>query len=451
MPVPSTQIIQALSVFAVAFTTPTYHKALTLLFGTILAPGRRTVASALRMVGLAEDPHFTNYHRVLNRNPWSLLLLSRLLLGLLIQTFVTPESPLRLAIDDTLERREGKQIRFKGRFHDAVRSTAAKVVTSLGLRWICLALVVTVPWSQRPWALPFMVILTLAPRTSEKVHKAHHTLVDWAVGMIRTVRRWYPDKEILLVGDGGYAAVVLIQACQKLNKPVGFISRLRLDAALYAFPETPDPHQRGPKPKKGQRLPNLAQRLEDPRLIWEKVTLPWYGGGEKAVEYASETCLWYHRGEEPVPIRWVLVRSQDNSFKTCAFFCSDPELTPLAILKEYVLRWNIEVTFEEIRAYLGFETQRQWSDLAIQRETPCLFGTFSLTVVLAKVLYPEKLPVRQAEWYEKEEASFSDVLAVVRRHLWERINYSDSGPSSDMVLIPRSELASLLEVASYSV
>lgn len=135
MPVPSTQIIQTLSVFAVAFTTPTYHKALTLLFGTILAPGRRTVASALRRVGLAEDPYFTNYHRVMNRNQWSLLLLSRLLLGLLIQTFVTPESPLRLAIDDTLERRGGKWIRFKGRFHDAVRSTAAKVVTSLGLRW----------------------------------------------------------------------------------------------------------------------------------------------------------------------------------------------------------------------------------------------------------------------------------------------------------------------------
>jgi len=164
MPTPSAEIISVLSVFAVAFTVPAFAKSLTLLYGTILAPGRRTVAAALRMVGLADDKHFTNYHRVLNRDHWSPMVLSKILLVLIIQVFLTADLSLALVVDDTLERRQGKEIRYKSRFHDAVLSTAYKVVTSMGLRWICMAILVPVPWSSRLWALPFMVILTLVTR-----------------------------------------------------------------------------------------------------------------------------------------------------------------------------------------------------------------------------------------------------------------------------------------------
>ena len=451
MPTPSTEIIQVLSVFAVAFTAPTFAKVLTLLYGTILAPGRRTVAAALRMVGLADDKHFTNYHRVLNRDHWSPMLLSKLLLELIIRVFLATGLPLAVVVDDTLERRRGKKIRYKSRFYDAVLSTATKVVTSMGLRWICLAILVPVPWSKRLWALPFMVVLTLAPRTSEKLHKPHRTLVDWAVFMIERVRRWQPESEIILVGDGGYAAMVLVQRCQRLKKPVCFISRLRLDAALYDFPSPRPKGKRGPQPKKGKRLPNLAQCLADPTTPWEKATIPWYGGYQKEIEFISGVSLWHHRGEDPAPLRWVLVRATDNSIKPAAFFCSDPHIAPLFILQWFVARWNIEVTFEDLRAQLGFETQRQWSDRAIERSTPCLFGVFSLVVVMAKTLYPQGLPIRQAEWYEKDEAAFSDVLAAVRRHLWERANNSFSSNDDEMILIPRSALFSLLEVACYTV
>lgn len=161
--------------------------------------------------------------------------------------------------------------------------------------------------------------------------------------------------------------------------------------------------------------------------------------------------MWYHRGVDPVPVRWVLVRAPDNSIKPAAFFCSNPKTAPLYILKWFVSRWNIEVTFEELRAHLGFETQRQWSDRAIERTTPCLFGVFSLVVIMAKLLYPQGLPIRQAKWYEKDEAAFSDVLAAVRRHLWEGANNSYSSKSNEMILIPRAALFSLLDVACYSV
>jgi hypothetical protein len=451
MPTPSTEIISVLSVFAAAFTAPTFAKSLTLLYGTILAPGRRTVTAALRMVGLADDKHFTNYHRVLNRDHWSPMVLSKLLLASIIQVFLAAGLPLALLVDDTLERRAGKKIRYKSRFHDAVLSTAGKVVTSMGLRWICMAILVPVPWSKRWWALPFMVILTLAPRTSEKLHKPHRTLVDWAVFMIGKVRRWQPESEIILVGDGGYAAVVLVQRCQRLQKPVCFISRLRLDAVLHDFSSAKPKGKRGPQPKKGERQPSLAQRLADATTPWKKAILPWYGGYQKEIEFVSGVSLWYHRGVDPVPVRWVLVRATDNSIKPAAFFCSDPDIEPLFILKWFVSRWNIEVTFEELRAHLGLETQRQWSDRAIERTTPCLFGVFSLVVIMAKMLYPQSLPIRQAEWYEKDEAAFSDVLAAVRRHLWEGANNSYSSKGDEMILIPRSALFSLLDVACYSV
>jgi hypothetical protein len=451
MPTPSAEIISVLSVFAVAFTVPTFTKSLTLLYGTILAPGRHTIAAALRMVGLADEKHFTNYHRVLNRNHWSPMVLSKLLLALIIQSFLAGDLPLALLVDDTLERRSGKKIRYKSRFHDAVLSTAAKVVTSMGLRWICMAILVPVPWSSRLWALPFMVILTLAPRTSEKLHKTHRTLVDWAMFIIERVRRWQPEHQIILAGDGGYAAVVLIQHCQRLKKPVCFISRLRLDAVLHDFPSPKPKGKRGPQPKKGERQPNLAQKLANPATIWEKASIPWYGGYIKEIEFVSGVSLWYHRGTDPVVLRWVLVRAPDKSIKPAAFFCSDPKTAPLFILKWFVSRWNIEVTFEELRAYLGFETQRQWSDRAIERTTPCLFGIFSLIVILAKTLHPQELPIRQAKWYKKDEATFSDALAAVRRHLWNATNNSDSSKCDDTILIPRYALSSLLNVACYSV
>lgn len=451
MPTPSAEIISVLSVFAVAFTVPTFAKSLTLLYGVILAPGRRTVASALRMVGLADDPHFTNYHRVLNRDHWSPMLLSKFLLGLIIRVFLTADAILAILVDDTLERRQGKEIRYKSRFHDAVLSTAYKVVTSMGLRWICMAILVPVPWSSRLWALPFMVILTLAPGTSEKLHKPHRTLVGWAEFMIEKVRRWQPESQIILTGDGGYAAVVLVQRCQRLKKPVCFISRLRLDAVLHDFPSLKPKGKRGCQAKKGALQPNLARRLTDPATIWEKATIPWYGGYMKDIEFVSGVSLWYHRGLDPVSLRWVLVRATDKSIKPAAFFCSDTETAPLFILNWFVARWNIEVTFEELRAYLGFETQRQWSDRAIERTTPCLFGIFSLIVILAKTLHPHTLPIRQTAWYTKSEATFSDALAAVRHHLWDTTNNSDSSKCNDTLLIPRAALFSLLEIACYSV
>ncbi len=450
MPAPSAEIIQLLNAFALALSARTFSKALVLIYGAILAPGARTVSAILRVMGLGELQTFVSYHRVLNRDRWSPWLLSQLLLALLIRLFVPEGTPLVLLIDETLERRLGRRIKYKGRFYDAVRSKAGQVVTSFGIRWCCVALLVAVPWSNRPWALPFMLVPTLAPKVSAKLHKSHRTTVGWALALISKVRRWQPAREIVLVGDGSYAAVALVACCQRLRQPVRFVSRLRLDAALYDVAGPQPKSKRGPKPKKGARQPSLQSRLSDPALLWQQFELPGYGGECKQFALASGTALWHHRGSDPVAVRWVMVRCPQNSFKPCAFFCSDLNVSAEQIVRWYIGRWNIEVTFEEMRSQLGFETQRQWSDRAIERTAPCLFGLFSLIVAMARTLHPTDLPLQTTCWYQKTEATFSDALAAVRQHLWSHMNYRNSSDSADLCLIPHSLLKALTAAACHT-
>jgi hypothetical protein len=374
---------------------------------------------------------------------------SKILLSLIILVFLPAGVPLILGIDETLERRRGKKIKHKGWFRDPILSTKERVVTAMGIRWICLAVLVPVPWSQRPWALPFMTVLALGQKTSAKLNKRHHTIVQWAEFMIDKVRRWQPEREITLVGDGSYAAIVLVQRCQRLKKRVKLVSRLRLDARLFDFPAPQPKSKRGPKPKKGTRQTQLSQRLEDPETNWKKLKVILYGK-EHFIEFITGISLWHTPGQDPVVIRWVLVRCPEDSFEPAAFFCSDTFISAKQIIVWFALRWNIEVTFEELRAFLAFETQRQWSDRAIERTTPSLFGIFSLVTIMANVLFPTELPVRQTSWYSKDEATFSDALAAVRKHLWNRLNYKRSSQNPDLFLIPKAALFSLIDSACYS-
>lgn len=449
MPLPTLrEIVPVLLVFAPVFSARVWPQALTLLVGAILAPDERTVAAALRVMGLGDDRHFGNYHRVLSRAVWSGLQASRILLGLLVLLFLSADSPLPVVIDETLERRQGAQIRAKGVFRDAVRSSKTHVVTSFGLRWIALALVVKVPWAKRPWALPFLTVLAPSARANENCQRRHKTVVRWAQQLIALVRRWQPKRRLILIGDGAYAAVGLALTCARLPGSVTLVSRLRFDASLYAPPPAPVPGRRGPKPKKGARLPALQDQLT---ATWQTATVPWYGGTERGVQWQSGPALWYTPGQAPVAIRWVVVHCPAGEFKDQAFFCTDQTVAPTQIIAWFVLRWNLEVTFEDARAHLGLETQRQWSDPAIARTTPCLFGLYALITALAQQwAAAQPLPFRTTAWYHKEEATFADAIAFVRRTLWLKLNCVDSATAGDSVLIPRAAFERLLETLCYA-
>jgi hypothetical protein len=451
MPSPSPEIVQLLSAFAVVFTAPTYRNALILLYGTLLGSGRRTVTSALRAMGLNEERQFCAYHRVLSRATWSPKALSRILLSLLVATFVPMGAALIIVVDETIEARKGKRIKNKGWFRDAVRSGVGQINYVLGIRWIVLALVVTVPWSRRPWACPFLAVPSRSPKTAKKLGKRNWTVVQWTAHLIGWVRRWQPEREIVVIGDGAYAAINLIQRCQQLPQPVKLVSRLRLDAQLYDAPPLEKPKgSRGPKPKKGERQPQLAERLVDPQTQWQTLTLPWYAEGMRCLEYVTGTSLWHRPGEGPVPLRWVLVRCPQGRFKPSAFFCSDVQAAPEQIVAWFILRWNIEVTFEEVRAFLGLGTQRHWSDRAIERTTPCLLGLFSLVTLMAHRLHGDQLPKRADVWYQKQDASFSDALAAVRLDILHIPNYLTSSAHDDLALFPTHFIRSLISLAAHA-
>lgn len=445
------ELMIILTHFASLFSERVWGWAQVLVAGAILAPGKRTVTSALRVMGLSEEQQFQNYHRVLNRAKWSALDAGRILLGLLVSTFVGMGVPLVIGADETLERRKGKEIKAKGVFRDSARSSHKYTVFSYGLRWISMMVLVSVPWNTRVWALPFLTILAPSKRTNEANGKRHKTSIDWIMQMITAVRRWVPDKSIVLVTDGGLVAVKLGLRCARFSNPITFISRLQLNARLFNEPGTQPPGKPGPKPKKGQRQPSLRQRLNDPTTKWDEIDVPWYGGKKRKIEIATGTSLWHTPGFDPLPIRWVLVRDPLGEFKSTAFFSTNQTLAPLQILIYFIMRWGLEVTFEEARAHLGFETQRQWSDLAIARTTPALLGLFSLITLLAhRLTCDQPLPVRTAAWYQKEEATFSDVIAFVRRYLWMETEFVNLPPKQELVQFPVPVLTGLLDTICYS-
>ncbi len=231
VPLPS-EIILLVSNFAPVFDKRVWAHALVLLVGAVLALGRRTVTAVLRIMGLSDEKPFINYHRVFSRASWSCLALSRIWLGLLVEWLLSAGATLIFMVDDTLERRRGAKIAAKGVFRDAVRSSEKHVVTAFGLRWVCLTLLVPLPWASRPWALPFLTVLAPSKRTQIKAGQRHKTCVDWAQPMFKPVRRWYPTRAMVLLADGGYAAVSLGLTCGAFRQPVILVSRLRLDAAL---------------------------------------------------------------------------------------------------------------------------------------------------------------------------------------------------------------------------
>ncbi len=445
-------IVSLLRPFAPMFQARTWTKVQVLLVGAVLATRNRTVTSALRAMGLSDETGFARYHHVLSRAQWSPLQLSRVLLSLLVQYLDGGDGPLVFGIDETLERRRGRRIKAKGIYRDAVRSSGSHFVKASGLRWISLMWLTNIPWAHRTWALPVLTALAPSERYYQKLGRTHKKLTDWARQMIVQLRRWLPNRPLVMVADSSYAALDLLAFCQSMTRPVTFITRLRLDAALYEPAPPRLPGQMGRPRLKGQRLPTLGNLLECHEAGWTRMSVAWYDGAIRAVEIVSQTAVWYHPGKPPVPIRWVLIRDPLHQFDSQALLCTDPAISPAQIIEWFVLRWQIEVTFQETRAHLGVETQRQWSDRAISRTTPVLLGLFSWITLAAHLLRDRQLATpRSAAWYVKSAPTFIDAIALVRRHLWlASETFCTSPQKPDMREIPTPMFNRFIESLTYA-
>lgn len=443
MPSLPTVILTLLGEFANIFTRSTWKYAQTLWIGSILTNGKRTVTSAMRVMGLTWYKRFERYHQVLYRAKWNQLNAGKILLGLLISLLPTG-IPILIAMDDTIERRSGRKIKAIGCYRDAPRSSKKMVVNCFGLKWLCAALIIKLPWSKRCWALPFLTVLCPSKKDHEKKGRAHKTSLDRAVVMIQLISKWL-NKEWTLVGDGAFACFKLAHACVK-NK-VTLISRLRLDASLFELLPDNLLITKGRKPKKGKKIITLKQQIKDNMIQWQEQQVTWYGRQLKLVKFASGINLWHKSAEEPVKIRWVIVMHPDTG-KIEAFFSTNISRSPKAIIENFVLRWSIEVTFEEVRAHLGVETQRQWSDNSIKRTTPILLANFSLVCIIAQSynkLTASIIPTICASWYDKHgNVTFSDVLVYVKKLILTKSYLSNSAINDEFVQLRRQELEALI-------
>ena len=392
-----------------------------LTLGAVLAPGKRTITALLRIVGLQQEKAFHKYHRVLSHARWSARAASRVLLQQLLTSFIG-QQPLIVGIDETLERRWGPKIKARGIYRDAVRSSESHFVKCSGLRWVSVMVLTKIPWANRVWALPFLTALAPSERYYADKPRTHKKLTVWARQLLLQVKRWVGERTVIAVGDSSYAVIDLLSS---LQGRVSLISRLRLDAALYDPVPVRPAGQRGRHRLKGNRLPTLLAMAADKQTRWESLTVSeWYGGASQTLDYCTGTAIWYHSGKKPVTIRWVLARVDG---KLTGLVSNDTQLEAYQIIAYFIRRWSIETTFALVRAHLGVETQRQWSDKAVSRTTPVLLGLFSLITLLADSLQRQGLLVVQANsWYVKDHPTFSDAIACVRMYLWRETNFCTS-------------------------
>jgi len=411
-----TSIISIVWPFATLFSRASWFNALELLLGAVLCKGKRTVTGILRTLGLSQISGFSKYHRILNSLNWSAKQGAFILLKILLK-MTGNERPV-LLIDETLERRKGKKIQAKGYYRDAVRSSKSQVVNTMGLKWLVIALSLRFNFAKRAFALPFFSVLEPSERSTKKQGKRHKTTLDWSIQMVMQLVRWCPSIPFILVGDGGFACAKLAWACFKNG--VALVSRLKMNARIYAIPDETPVGKRGRKPKKGVRLISFKEMLNMENLPWKEAEIAGYDGKKKRVQYLTNTAMWGADGFCPIAIRWVLVKDPTGEMDPLPLMSTDVSLSAIKIIELYVDRWGLEVTFEEVREHLGVETQRQWSTKAIAKTTPVLMALYSLVCLMGHRLNEEKtLVAERTSWYDKENIVFSDLLKAVRIALWK--------------------------------
>jgi DDE superfamily endonuclease/Archaeal putative transposase ISC1217 len=411
--------------FSIAFTAPTFQRVISLLVGCIVTRGRRTVTRVLATLRGVTNGHFSDYHRVLSRAPWSMRPLVRVLAAAVLELVPKGQAVL-LSVDDTATRHEGDRVYGKGLHRDNVRSTLSLKAWLWGHRWVVLAVNVKFPFAKRRWALPVLVALYKPKALNEKEGRPHRTPIAVARVLVSLLLRWFPDRRFILLGDGGYASHGLAKFCHDRRRQLTLVSLLHPCAHLCEEPPPRRKGRRGPDRIRGPKLPHPQDVVEKTNRR-RRATVDWYGSNRRRVEYVTRTGHWYKATEGLVPIRWVFVHDRDGRAEDRYFYSTDPTMSAPEIIALYTARWAIEVTFQEAKQRLGLGTERNWSKPSVLRTGPCLLGLFSVVALI----YREQTKGRRAKaasepWYPKTEPTFSDALASVRRALWDEAILSEA-------------------------
>jgi hypothetical protein len=474
-----------LSLFAPVFYHPTYQRFLVLLVAALLTTGRRTVSNLLRTTAGLAKGDASSFHRVLSKRRWSTLALARLLTRFILDRWA-PDGPVLVAGDDTVDEHRGAKVYGKGCHRDPVRSTHSYTAFRWGHKWVVLAILVKFPFAPRAWALPVLAALyhnpekdtkakapatrrrrrkakdktkvrakerarrkasaqakALKGKTKAQLRRRHKTPSELMRQLLLVLTHWFPDRHFVFAGDGGYGTHALARFAARRRRNLTLVSLFYADAALFEPPPVVVGKRNGRPRQKGERRPAPAAVVAATERR-DRLEVAWYGGGHRTVEVVSGTGHWHKSGEGLVEVLWVYVHDLTGTHRDTYLFCTDPEMAAAEVIATYTGRWNIETTFQEMRAYLGLETTRGRVKNTVLRAAPCLFGLYSVVALLYAELPAETTAEGTVSYRGKAAVTFSDAISVVRRQLWLEGVFESHGQTEAFRNLPRPLQAVLL-------
>lgn len=435
------------NLFAFVFGTSVYKPTLLrfsiLALAMILTTGAHTVSGAVRTLGKLAPGHLSSYCRLFSCSPWSSYNLSRRLLAFLLHRFV-PDGPICIAADDTVDEHPGDQVHGKGCHRDAVRSSRSYTAFRWGHKWLVVAVMVWIKGAIRPWLLPFFVVLCTTAAFAKENKRRHKSPAQILKQVLLLLHRWFPHRTFICAADGAFACHDVARILGRRNRysaavaeaqeasggepserpaPIHLVSKFYSDAALYQ-PPPPVQLKANGKRKSSGRPRVKGDKMDSPEEVViktkerKRLDVAWYGGGRRVVDVVSSTGHWYKAGQGLIEVRWVYVKDVEGTHRDEYFFSTDVTMSEKEIIEHYVRRWNLETTFEEMRAYMGLETTRGWKKKTVERMAPMLFCLYSVVVCLYTMMPEEYREKGRVEWEGKEHLTYSDAIRSVRMWLW---------------------------------
>ena len=424
-------LLGSLEVFRLAFTRPGFDNFVALFTGWVLTMGPHAVTEALVVTRVAGRRHHEAYHRFFSRGTWAPDILGFWLFQK-IERLVG--STIRIVVDDTLAPKKGPHVFGIGSHLDPVRSTKLFRVFCFGHCWVMLAVLVDLPFSRRPWALPLLFRLYRNKKDCIKQRQRYWKKTELAREMIDVFRRW-TARRIELAADAAYCNDTVTR---ELPDSVVLLGAMRPDAVLTALPMTSPGAKGGRRCKRGELLPKPEALARNERVPWQSCQANLYGH-TRTVRYKEMFAQWYRACGVRL-LRIVVVKVQGGTIGVRVFFCTDASLSVRQILEGYAGRWSIEWCFRNLKQLLGFADSQARKRAAVERVAPFVGLSYSLLVVwFVEHAYRSPLaapPIRP--WYRhKQGLSFADVLRTAQRVL-APLDVLDPRRSLDNLRRPRS-------------
>jgi hypothetical protein len=431
----TSSFVDLLQPFAPVFTAPTYQTFLVIVTGWVLSQRHRFITEVIFSGGKVGIGHWSRFHRFFSHAAWDIDTFS-MALAKLVVTILAPGAELLWAVDDTLCRKRGLTLYGAGMHHDPLISSRAKPLVSWGHDWVVLCLIVVHPfWAPtKVFALPIAARLYInrqgltkgkkgkgkaakgakakpKAKVKPKTDPNHRTRPELALELIRLAARWYPDDEIIVLGDSTYGGRSVLS---HLPPNVHLISRVHPEGALYKPAPPKAPKTPGAPRKKGDRLPGRAEWAADPKQPWTRLDFDQFGL-HATLDVKTIQALYYKSGRDRL-LTIVLVHDVEGKRPDQMFYCTKLDWTARQVLSAYACRWAIECTFEFCKQFLGLEDPANRLPKAVERTAPMAMFIYTLVVVWFHREGHRSVQFPFRPWYKKKvEPSFADMLTTLRR------------------------------------